>query len=37
MPCLAVVLLLEPLVCSVVRKNFRIDLERTSLFSIEVY
>lgn len=31
------VLLLEPFVCSVVRKNFWIDLERTGLFSIKVY
>lgn len=31
------VLLLEPFVCSVLRKNFWIDLECTSLFSIKVY
>lgn len=37
MSYLAVVVLLEPFICSVVRKNFWIDPECTGLFSIKVY
>lgn len=37
MSYLAMLLLSESFVCSVVRKNFWIDLECTGLFSIKVY